>query len=224
MKIHNLESEDLGIIKNFIDLYEETNQKYKEYNGLCESVRKNLMYQNYKESNLTIEENCKNILEQITKDINNTKDEYRKKLLKEQKTILTNQLSEIKKYRKIEEVYTSMYYGNISEYFEEKQEEEKDTIIYNIKDEIPEKEYYYNPKSTITQIYVRLKYIYDFYIEFYINKKDMPIDFDFLETNFKFYQVFKEPIQKYMNDKQESIEQIINSLVTEQKEQIRKTK
>ena len=77
MKIHNLESEDLGIIKNFIDLYEETNQKYKEYNGLCESVRKNLMYQNYKESNLTIEENCKNILEQITKDINNTKDEYR---------------------------------------------------------------------------------------------------------------------------------------------------
>lgn len=224
MKIHNLESEDLIIIKNFIDLYERTNQKYKEYNGLCESIRKNIVYQNYKESNLTLEENCKNIIERLTKEINNTKDEYRKKLLKEQKTILINQLSEIKKYQKIEEVRTSMYYGNISEYFEETQEEEKETIVYNIKDEISEKEYYYNPKSTIYQIYVRLKYIYDFHTEFYINKKDMPIDFDFLETNFKFYHVFKEPIKKYMNDKKEQIEQIINSLVTEQKEPIRKIK
>ena len=220
MEKHNLDTEDLNTIKNFIDLYEETIQKYKEYNGLCETVRKNIIYQTYKDSNLTIEENCKNIVEILTKEINNTNDEYRKKLLREQQTILMNQLGEIKKYTKIEEIYTSMYYGNISEYFEEKQEEEKDTIVYNIKDEIPEKEYYYNPKSTITQIYVRLKYIYDYYA----NKKNTLIDSDFLETNFKFYQVFKEPIQKYMNEKKELIEQTINSLVTEQKEPIRKIK
>ena len=101
----------------------------------------------------------------------------------------------------------------------------KALIVYNPKDELQEKEYYYNPKSTIRQIYIRLKYIYDFYIEYYVNKKDIPIDFEFSNNNLKFYRIFKNAIKKYMNENKNIIEQTINSLtVIEEKENIQKTK
>ena len=224
-QMQDLAKEDLNLIKEFIDIYEQTAQKYREYNILCESVRKNIIYQNYEQDNLTMEENCKNIIEELNKSINIEKDEYRKKLLQEQKTNLTNQINTIKKYKKIEETYTHMYYGNIEKYFEIEPDKEKETIVYNLKDELQEKEYYYNPKSTIRQIYIRLKYIYDFYTEYYINKKDIPVDFEFSNNNLKFYRIFKSAIKKYISENKNTIEQTINSLaIIEEKENIQRTK
>ena len=224
-QMQELTQEDLNLIKEFIDIYEETAQKYREYSTLCESVRKNIIYQNYKQDNLTLEENCENIIEELTKSINIEKDEYRKKLLKDQKINLINQIDTVKKYKKIEETYTTMYYGNLEEYFETEPKKEKETIVYNPKDELQEKEYYYNPKSTIRQIYIRLKYIYDFYTEYYINKKDIPVDFEFSNNNLKFYRIFKNAIKKYISENKNTIEQTINSLaIIEEKENIQRTK
>jgi hypothetical protein len=224
-QIQNLTKEDLNLIQEFTDMYEQTEQKYNEYNTLCESVRKNIIYQNYEQESLTMEENYKNIIEELTKNINKEQDQYRKKLLIEQRINLINQIDTIKKYKPIEETYTNMYYGNIEKYFEIEPVKEKATVVYNMKDELKEKEYYYNQKSTIRQIYVRLKYIYDFYTEYYINKKDVPIDFEFLNNNLKFYRIFKNAIKKYIKNNKEKIEQIINSLtIIEEKEYIQRTK
>lgn len=223
-EIYNLNTEDLRIIKDFIDLYEKTENQYKKYSLICESIGKNMIYQKYGKDNKTITENCIYILKHLTEEINTTKDEYRKKLLIEQKKNITKQIEQIEKYTPIEKEFTDMYYGNLQEYFEIEQETEKETKVYNIKDELQEKDYYYNKKSTITQIYIRLNYLYNFYTEYYINKKDINIDFEFLKNNLKFYQIFKEAIKKYTVDNNERITQIIDSLSDSNKDYIKKIK
>ncbi len=224
-EMYNLNTEDLKNIKDFITLYEEVEKKYREYYIKCDSIRKNVIYQNYKQDNLTIEENCKNIKKMLDEEINKIQDEYRKNLLKEQQRKIIEQYNEIKEYGIIEKIYNDMYYGNIQKYFKIEPEEEKETVIYKIKDKLQEKDYYFNKKSTITQIYIRLKYLYDFHNEYYINKKEIGIDFDFLKNNLKFYQIFKDAIKKYTKENKENIEDIINTLSKkEEKEYIQRIK
>lgn len=223
--MYNLDTEDLKIIRDFICLYEKIEEKNKEYYIKCDSIRKNIIYQNYMQENLTIEENYKNIEKILNNEISKTKDEYRKNLLKEQQNKLKEQYSEIDKYKIIERIYNDMYYGNIQKYFEKEIEEEPETIEYRIKEEPQEKEYYYNKKSTKTQIYIRLKYLYDFHNEYYVNKKEIGIDFDLLKNNLKFYQIFKEAIKKYIKENKENIEHIINTISEEkEREYIQKIK
>ena len=223
--MYNLDTEDLKIIRDFICLYEKIEEKNKEYYIKCDSIRKNIIYQNYMQENLTIEENYKNIEKILNNEISKTKDEYRKNLLKEQLNKLKEQYSEIDKYKIIERIYNDMYYGNIQKYFEKEIEEEPETIEYRIKEEPQEKEYYYNKKSTKTQIYIRLKYLYDFHNEYYVNKKEIGIDFDLLKNNLKFYQIFKEAIKKYIKENKENIEHIINTISEEkEREYIQKIK
>lgn len=223
--MYNLDTEDLKIIRDFICLYEKIEEKNKEYYIKCDSIRKNIIYQNYMQENLTIEENYKNIEKILNNEISKTKDEYRKNLLKEQQNKLKEQYSEIDKYKIIERIYNDMYYGNIQKYFEKEIEEEPETIEYRIKEEPQEKEYYYNKKSTKTQIYIRLKYLYDFHNEYYVNKKEIGIDFDLLKNNLKFYQIFKEALKKYIKENKENIEHIINTISEEkEREYIQKIK
>ena len=223
-EIYNLNTEDLNIIKEFIDLYEQTENQYKKYGLLCESISKNMIYQKYGKDSIKIIENCIFIIKKLTEEINTTSDEYRKKLLTEQKKNITKQIEQMEKYKEIEKEFMNMYYGNLQDYFESEIEEEKETKIYNIKDELQEKEYYYNKKSTITQIYTRLRYLYNFYREYYVNKKDINIDFEFLKNNLKFYQIFKEAIKKYTEDNKKRITQIIDELSEENREYIQKIK
>ena len=117
----------------------------------------------------------------------------------------------------IEKVYNKMYYGNIQKYFEEEKEEEKETIEYNIKDKLQEKDYYYNKKSTTTQIYIRLKYLYSFNEDYYNNKNNIVTDFEFLKNNLKFYQIFKPAIKKFIIHNKQKICRIIEKVESGEK-------
>ena len=226
MKIEEMNKENLQIIKDFIDIYEKVEQKYKEYCILCESIRKNIIYQKNKKENISLIENCKNIDTILTKQIIQSKDKYRKKLLEQQKENLNIQIEEIKKYLIIEKIYNEMYYGNLSKYFQEEPEEEKETVKYNIKDELQEKDYYYNKKSTITQIYIRLKYLYNFNKK-EDNKENTITDFEFLKNNLKFYQIFKPALIKFISNNKQNVEGIIENIENQsnkEQENIRRIK
>jgi len=221
-----MNKENLQIIKDFIDIYEKVEQKYKEYCILCESIRKNIIYQKNKKENISLIENCKNIDTILTKQIIQSKDKYRKKLLEQQKENLNIQIEEIKKYLIIEKIYNEMYYGNLSKYFQEEPEEEKETVKYNIKDELQEKDYYYNKKSTITQIYIRLKYLYNFNKK-EDNKENTITDFEFLKNNLKFYQIFKPALIKFISNNKQNVEGIIENIENQsnkEQENIRRIK
>ncbi len=210
-EMYNLNKEDILIIKEFITMYEEIEQKYKEYCILCDSIRKNIIYQNNKEENLSLEENCRQIENKLLEIKTNTNDEYRKHLLQKQIENLKSQVEQIKIYVPIEKIYSEMYYGNIQNYFTQEQEEEKATIKYNIKDELQEKDYYYNKRSTITQIYIRLKYLNDYYEKRSRDEK-IQMDTEFLKNNLKFYNLFKSAVIKYTKENKEIIENIINNI------------
>lgn len=226
MKIERINKEDLEVIKNFIDIYEKVEQKYKEYCIICESIRKNIIYQNNKKENISLLENCKEINKILEQQIIQSKDEYRKKLVEQQRKNLNNQIEQMEKYMVIEKIYNEMYYGNLEEYFHQKHEEEKATIKYNIKDELQEKDYYYNKKSTITQIYIRLKYLYNFN-EDVNNKEKIITDFEFLKNNLKFYEIFKPALRKFINNNKQNIEKIIENIenqTNQEQEYIRRIK
>ena len=100
----------------------------------------------------------------------------------------------------------------LSIYFDKIEEEiEAPTKIYIPKSELSGKDYYYNEKTTITQIYNRIKSIYDYYKE-YKNENSF---FNF-DKNIVFYQKFKNAIKKY-NEKNKSF---IHTLMTISEETI----
>lgn len=211
--MYKLKEEDIKIIKEYIDNYEIIMNKYNEYKLINESINKNIIYQKFK----NIKENTNEINYERTKlitEIQNQNDEYRQNFLLNQMNTLEKDISKIEKYKKInlEEKYMEIYSGNLSIYFDKIEEEiEAPTKIYIPKSELSGKDYYYNEKTTITQIYNRIKSIYDYYKE-YKNENSF---FNF-DKNIVFYQKFKNAIKKY-NEKNKSF---IHTLMTISEETI----
>lgn len=212
--IYNLKTEDIELIKKFIELYELIKEKYEEYTNLCEAIRKNILMQRQVKTieNSSIEEIFEQAKEELVKQYEKETDENRKQLLTNQFETLKTDVNRIKEYKEIEKLYNEMYYGNIKEYFKEEEKKEEEPIKVYTKQETYQKDYYFNKKSTITQIYIILKYIYDFYKTYYIEKKDIYIDFDFVKNNLEFYQLFKEPIKEYLKNNYENINATIKEL------------
>ena len=211
--------EDLKIIKEFIDNYEMIVNKYSEYKTINESIRKNIIFQKYNDEAKSKEISYKRT--QLLDEIQNQTDEYRKIFLLEQ--------------MKIEEKYIEIYSGNLAEYFETKPYEPKEklknynhieqkTVIYEPKDSLPEKEYYYNEETTITQVYSRIKFIYDYYKE--TDKPKWYFDSE-LEKNIKFFEKFKYPIIQYNKDNKDNkeyIEHLPSTETSNENSLIQKTK
>lgn len=224
--------EDLKIIKEFIDNYEKIVNKYSEYKTINESIRKNIIFQKYNDEATSKEISYKRT--QLLDEIQNQTDEYRKIFLLEQMKTLEDDISKLEKYKqmKIEEKYIEIYSGNLAEYFETKPYEPKEklknynhieqkTVIYEPKDSLPEKEYYYNEETTITQVYSRIKFIYDYYKE--TDKPKWYFDSE-LEKNIKFFEKFKYPIIQYNKDNKEYIEHLPSTETSNENSLIQKTK
>lgn len=213
-----IENKDLNIIKQFIELYEKIESKYKEYCIICDSIRKNILFQQYDKNkeNIKIEEIFETLKKEQYEKIKQEQDEYRKNLIKEQIKLIEKEVNELKKYKKIENLYNMMYYGNLSNYFEA-EEQTKELPTKEYKKEIkPTKDIYFNKKSTITQIYIRVKYLYE------EPNKPEKLDNEILNNIIEFYKKFKQPIKKFIDENYESI---INTLKEiEKPEQIEQTK
>ena len=213
-----IENKDLNIIKQFIELYEKIESKYKEYCIICDSIRKNILFQQYDKNkeNIKIEEIFETLKKEQYEKIKQEHDEYRKNLIKEQIKLIEKEVNELKKYKKIENLYNMMYYGNLSNYFEE-EEQAKELPTKEYKKEIkPTKDIYFNKKSTITQIYIRVKYLYE------EPNKPEKLDNEILNNIIEFYKKFKQPIKKFID---ENYELIINTLKEiEEPEQIEQTR
>lgn len=212
--------EELKIIKQFIDNYETIMNKYEEYRSINDSIRKNIIFQKYNNS----ESNTDIInYDMISQELKKQTDEYRKKFLIEQIKTIEKDINVLEQYKAIgiEEKYIELYCGNLSEYFETNQtEEEPETKIYKPKEEILEKDYYYNKQTTITQIYIRIKYIHDFYNE--ENNNKFFLSKDFVEKNIEFFKRFKKVLITYNRENQNFINKL--SMIQKTNEQKQKTK
>jgi len=212
-----IEKKDLEILKKFIELYEKIESRYKRYCIICDSIRKNILFQQYdkNQENIKIEDVFHRLKEDQYNKIKQETDEYRKNLIKEQIKLIEQEVNEIKKYKKIEDLYNMMYYGNLSKYFEEEQEKELPTKEYK-KEEKPIKDIYFNKKSTITQIYIRVKYLCEG-----TNKKEK-LDDEILNSIIEFYKKFKKPIENFIDENYEIIINILKEI--EEPEKIEQTK
>lgn len=204
----DLTEQDIEIIKEFIDNYETVEKNFEKYKAIKQSINKNMLFQKYKYEN---EFEIKYNRTQVLNEIENQTDKNLQKLLLELMKTLEQDINALEKYKqiKIEEKYQEMYSGNLSKYFKPKEEPiiEPPTKIYKPKDELLDKDYYYNEKTTIIKIYERVKYLYDYYNNdgnYFLDPR--------LEKNKEFFRKFKGPIYKY----NESNKEIISFLTTKE--------
>lgn len=198
-----INNEDIKIMKKFIDKYEKIENENRRYILICESIRKNGLFQKYNDEdieNYSIEEIFKIIeISEINK-INKENDLNRKKFLIDQLNELKKMIDYIKDYKRTEENYEQLYKLDIEE-----NDEEKPTKEYKKNEPIQPKTYALNKNITITQIYKRIK---ELYIQ-YIGKEKIELDERF-NIDLKTYEAYKEEIIKYINkieiheDKQDS--------------------
>ena len=215
--MYNIKEEDLKIIKKFINNYETTHNKYIEYKTIGESIKKNIIFQKYNNQDNNSETDYER--EKIKEEIENQHDEYRKKFLIEQMKTLEEMINKIKMFDKIniQKKYMEMYCGNLSKYFEPEEIIEQPIKIYKPKEELEEKEYYYNKQTTITQIYIRIKYLYDFYTE--KDKSEYFLNSEFIEKNTKFFEKFRKAIVAYNQENKNFINSLL-SITNEQQTEL----
>lgn len=182
--IYNIEIDntDLYLMKEFIDMYDDCNEKFKEYNKLINNIRKEEKLK--EKENLT--ESIEKILNNIIKKMMDCKDKQSLEQLKNEYKKYSEQLKEIKKYDPIVKIYNEMYATDLSQYFDNKNTEQE--IEYNtrkkyksyseeeLKEQIKiEKEKYKKRQtSTITRIYINTKYLYEICSKIYeIKQKEV---------------------------------------------------
>ncbi len=187
-----INNEDIEIMKKFIDKYEIIENENRRYILICESIRKNGLFQKYNDEdmeNYSMEEIFRIIeINEINK-INKENDLNRKKLLIDQLNELKKMIDYIKDYKREDENYKQLYKIDI-----EDNNEELPTKEYNKNEPIQTKEYTLNKSITITQIYKRIK---ELYVQS-IRKENIVLDERF-SINLKTYQAYKEEIIKYIN-------------------------
>lgn len=257
---------DLYLMKYFIDMYDDCNEKFKEYNSLIDELRKDSKIKKQLESTEDIIEALNQVINKIIKELMNSNDKEKLENLKEEYKKYSKKLNELKKYEPIVKIYNEMYANNLSKYFDEKDMDKKieaeTRIKYNnyteeeLKEQIKIEKNKYSKKktSTLTQVYINTKYLYEVCSKIYeakqnriekhglismiktkiqklklkksikeINqeyvrdneihlakvKSDEPIyivDMYSLEQNLEFFNMFKEPMNKYVNNSIDKIE------------------
>ncbi len=265
--LYNIEinNTDLYLMKDFIDMYDDCNEKFKEYNSLIDELRKDSKIKKQLESTEDIIKTLNQVINEIIKELMNSNDKEKLKNLKEEYKKYSKKLIELNKYEPIVKIYNEMYANNLSNYFDEeemnKKIEDETRIKYNdyteeeLEEQIRIEKNKYSKKktSTVTQVYINTKYLYEVCSKIYeakrnriekhglismiktkiqklklkksikeINqeyirdneihlakvKSDEPIyiDMDSLEQNLEFFNIFKEPMNKYVNNSIDEIE------------------
>lgn len=176
IEINNI---DLNLIKDFIDMYDDCQEKFNEYNELCNSLRNDERIKEH--NNEELETTIKNIIIKIINETSSCKDKTKLQTLKEEYEKYNSAQFELKKYNNIIKIYNNMYAGDLSKYFNNN---EIDTRINEYVDEkykeyteeekeeqrkIEKNIYLKREKSTITQIYINIKYLYEVCSKIYEN-------------------------------------------------------
>ncbi len=181
-------NDDIEIMKKFIDKYEQIENDNKKYLLICESVRKNSLFQKYNDEELddySMDEIYKLIEINELNKINKETNINRKKLLIEQLNELKKMIDYIQDYKAAEENYKQLHKIQDTENIDELPTKE-----YNRNEPLPQREYILNKNTTITQIYKRIKELY----RSYLNKTDI-----FSDENLKTYIFYKQDILNYIN-------------------------
>ena len=264
--IYNIEinNTDLYLMKDFIDMYDDCNEKFKEYNNLIDELRKDEKIKKQLETTDDIVKALNQIINKIIKEIMNSKDKEKLENLKEEYKKYSVNLSNLNKYEPIIKIYNDMYANNLSKYFDEKDIDKKienetrekynDYTEEELEEQIRiEKNKYSRKKtSTLTQIYINTKYLYEVCSKIYETRQNkipvhglismiktkiqklklkksikeinqayvkdneiylarvkadetVYVDMNSFEENIKFFKMFREPMNKYVNN---SIEEI----------------
>ena len=264
--IYNIEidNSELYLMKDFIDMYDDCNEKFKEYNDLIDELKKNKKIKKQLETTDDMVKALNQILNKITKEIMDSNDKEKLENLKEEYTKYSNYLSDLNKYEPIIKIYNEMYASNLSKYFDEKDLDKKIEDATRIKysdyteEELEEQirieknKYSKKKTSTLTQVYINTKYLYEVCSKIYETRQNkvpvhglismiktkiqklklkksikeinqayvkdnemylarvkadetLYIDMESFEKNLDFFKMFKEPMNKYVNN---SIEEI----------------
>ena len=264
LDLYNIEinNTDLYLMKDFIDMYDDCNEKFKEYNNLIDELRRDSKIKKQLEKTDDIVKALNKILNKIVKEMMDSNDKNKLENLKEEYQKYSKNLTDLNKYEPIVKIYNDMYASNLSKYFNDSDEkieaETRNKYSDYTEEELEEqirlekRKYEKRKTSTLTQVYINTKYLYEVCSKIYearqtripvhglismiktkiqklklkksineINQeyiKDneihlakvssdetLYIDMDSLEKNMEFFNMFKEPMNKYVNN---SIEEI----------------
>lgn len=185
-------NEDIKIMEEFIKKYEQIENENKRYLQICESIRKNSLFQKYndEETEYSMEEIFKIIENNESNQINKENDINRKFLLLAQLNELKKMIDQIQDYKKVEENYKQLYKIDTVEDIDEPPTKE-----YKKNEPLPQKEYPLNNSITITQIYKRIKELYTYYTR----GKEQTTEENY-NKNLKTYINYKEEIIKYLKN------------------------
>ena len=93
IEINNI---DLNLIKDFIDMYDDCQEKFNEYNELCNSLRNDERIKEH--NNEELETTIKNIIIKIINETSSCKDKNKLQTLKEEYEKYNSAQFELKKY------------------------------------------------------------------------------------------------------------------------------
>ena len=200
--IYNIDinNNDLYMMKEFIDLYDDCQEKTKEYNELIDEFRKDEKLSEKMNDGIGINKSLEKLQTNIINKISTSKDPKELEALKEEYKKYNEMEKQLCKYDEITTIFNNMYASNLSEYFDkennDKQIEENTKQEYSdyTEEELEEQikiEKLKNKKQqtcTITQIYLNIKYLYEICSKIYETKKSKPKKMGFISMvikNFK---------------------------------------
>ena len=176
-----LKNIDLHLIKDFIDMYDDCQEKFDEYTKICIELRNDKKIKNSNNDNL--EKSLNTIINNIINEIASSKDKNKLEILKKEYEKYSSIQEELKKYNNIIKIYNDMYAGNLAHYFNNEKldmiinqyvNEKYDDYSPEAKEEqkrIERDKYLKKENSTITQIYINIKYLYEICSKIYENNE-----------------------------------------------------
>jgi hypothetical protein len=224
----DIKLEDIRAMEDFINLYDDCQDKIKQFNAKQEELMKDKkIAEKMKNTDNNIIEAVQEANNDMMDEFIQSNDEETRKKLKIKIDEYNNELSELRKFDKISELfYSEIYSDNLSKYFNNEGLEEK--IEKYTKEKYPsynkeeldeqikiEKELYLRKeKSTITRVYLNIKYLYEVSLKIYESKKNEPKKngiFTKIKNAIKKYKL-KKNLKKYNKEYQEENEVNISNI------------
>lgn len=259
----NIDLNDLYLMKDFIDMYEDLKVNFNDYNKLVDEIRKDSKVKSQLDKTDDIEKALNQILNKIVKRIAESNNKEELEQLKVDYEKYDKKLKELKKYDSVMNIYNKTYSNNLSKYFENNDSkiEENTRKKYNdyTEEELEEQirieksKFEKKKTNTIEQVYRNIKYLYKVSCKIneteqnkvqvhglismvkmrlqklrlkksireinqeFINDemnlaqvkadKTMYIDMDLLEQQREYFEMFKGPIRKYVDNSIDAVDE-----------------
>ena len=259
----NIDLNDLYLMKDFIDMYEDLKVKFDDYNKLVDEIRKDSKVKSQLEKTDNLEKALNQILNKIVKRISESNNKEELEQLKVDYEKYDKKLKELKKYDSVMNIYNKTYANDLSKYFENSDSKIEENTRKKYSDyteeeleeqiRIEKRKFEKKKSNTIEQVYRNIKYLYkvgckineteqnkihvhglismvklrlqklklkksirEINQEFLNDEMNLAqikaekttyIDMDLLEQQREYFEMFKEPIRKYVNKNENEIDQ-----------------